>query len=160
MPYTSLGARLQQSGGIPINELGGRFGMALSALRGEFDPDASVEVSSRLDSNFCPISAVCLASFAAISRCLSLLQNTEKSQNLILGALVQFPAQHTFNVVVKPPVVAVSCRCTDWHFGLTCRVTAIPTGSQPQSVSLHQHSGWQPCSVQQHRRFSNPRYRE
>eukprot|EP00891_Asterochloris_glomerata_P002910 jgi/Astpho2/2910/Aster-x1090 len=65
----------QQSGAVPINELGGRFGMALSALRGEFDPGADVE-------------------------------NTEKGQNLILGALVQFPAQHTFNVVVKPPVVA------------------------------------------------------
>ena len=44
---------------------------------------------------------------------------------------MQFPAQHTFNVVVKPPVVAVSCRYSSWHSGLTCQVTATPTGSQP-----------------------------
>ena len=55
---TSSGARLQQSNAVPINELGGRFGMALSALRGEFDPDANVEVSPRLGSNFCPVPGV------------------------------------------------------------------------------------------------------
>ena len=88
--------------------------MALSALRGEFDPDASVEVSARLDSIICSgFSGVVLHPLLFnIHRCLSLLQNTEKGQNLILGALVQFPAHHTFNVVVKPPVVAVSCRYT------------------------------------------------
>ena len=55
---TSLGARLQQSGAVPINELGGRFGMALSALRGEFDPGADVEVSPRPVGKFCLILGV------------------------------------------------------------------------------------------------------